>query len=1806
MGLGDFWLQFNNGKKEQLSDIRGDIRIETVDPKYRSLFSKFDFNSNGSLEAGEMSLLTSLIATFAKDEVLDADEAKSIFGKLGIDADKNIDFLDFVNSISEANKRIRTTSEEILPDGSRKTVTEYIGGIRLTAVYFLDGDLKYTVTEVLNDKTAESADAYPVGPEGKVKTVKNISNSQVLKRDVKFTERAEFELEFETGVHYQENAEYLYNMMTQFDNDRTFWDMAGIDAKEAWKNKNPIDAFTAEGMKKFEKYYETAFDNYQKSKDFSEKAVQTPAAIQGILATKCGVKETDLEFMEDFHQTAFKFVNVKSLMQRSEFLEKGVKEIKRLYQNSLKAKEGLPGTEKLETDYDKKFMEVLTEYFNGDEEMAAAFFESMKEGLETGTKEENEQNNIIFTILDRIQSSNDKVLKDALMGEKFENIESRYKTMYKLVYGEENITTDVENFIQSGQEVGGMVKLGAMTTAQIVMSALTMGIGNASLITIMNNPITQMLTTAGTSYSLSVAGALTSKTGMNAEKHKMYKQEAIGMLPFVGLGMLSAPAAKYIGNTLSKYTGKIFDYGTKTVTGAITTTTVTGENIFKNFCMKSADALGNIGTELGVFTGYEMLTENEDFKKAFGSQSEMLSKLKVMNKFLQVLLGKYIRTQAVKGQKKMIENQFNKMLKDAGIDKSKIQKHETPQGIKYTGEIDGIKFSGESEAEVLGKLLSFAATKLEAEGKLNQETTAINESDESVNGNTVNESKPNKPVDPVAEAKQKLAEQKQIENSNVEDHKTKSNEPLFKYMKENNFPKNIMKEILINTNKGNVDLAENLCRNKDFPKDEIGKILKAINDKYRKMLDENIETEKRDQFRDELISIANKLANDINFENKNIISKILENINEFNIELAKRLCFENKLEKNWQNDIPRFLKFVNEENISLAIKLYEDDIPIYWTSYTLLHINKNNLPIAEKLYAQGELGIMRKILQVTEDGTISSDKITDDLIKNAKNLNNILPIGCSAYEDGLVDILVHDPKKYQRIINSGVLGMINANKLDVEILKRLNRNADFSNDIYNDLKLVKSGKSIVSEFPNGTDISQAFVKTKVGDVVEIGSKMYINDGAKLVEWKMTKAKYLELFPPVERFATVQNGTGDCYFISPLSHIMSNPNTRAEFYKSFEYDGKDVKVTIKAYEDYQGSYKFIGGKFNDNFNDRHAIGCQGVQMYERAYAKVALRTKGNKYAGTMGINDLMDRIDGGREDRAISEILGYDHSSKFHNDIILGVNDFEIVNMKKIPYTDPVTKEVTMKEITADNINQLLDNYDINNPKTPIVLEKLDINSLEALLIRAANSSDYMLDFGGHSDLLQYNIQSTHAHSIVGYDAKTKTVKINQPTNFTLTTKVPLEKFYSALKDITYTKVSVKKPLKNVENKVFEVKPEDFAKNPSKIIEIQDGIKKLYKTNPRKAKELQIVLDMFKNPTKDVDVTDEQISAVVNFLMEHYAEKEAYLTNQVKLAGLNKLGKFLYRLKGKSSTRDKITNYIKDAIKARQKDPTKPVKTLLDAYKDVRDKYASRTVFEKTDLTKHPEVEKLIKQGKIREAQLRAAEIQSEPAVKTLMDAMTKAVKEGQDLSAIRISNYTSENGIPIFSERQLEQIKKHGAKLGLDVNFIKLTKDIDPNSRTQIVNGAATKAQPSGYTALQVNFVTRAGEIIEWQFRGELVDKFAEAEHLPYDLRTGKRPWAQNPELEPLYKPIAELLKETVMPKEAYKQLNKYFTDYYTHLRKLELGFESKEPRLEDYEKYVDKNGVEQTYHFDKRLEAKNLEKLHDNAEEIKRGKNKN
>lgn len=351
-----------------------------------------------------------------------------------------------------------------------------------------------------------------------------------------------------------------------------------------------------------------------------------------------------------------------------------------------------------------------------------------------------------------------------------------------------------------------------------------------------------------------------------------------------------------------------------------------------------------------------------------------------------------------------------------------------------------------------------------------------------------------------------------------------------------------------------------------------------------------------------------------------------------------------------------------------------------------------------------------------------------------------------------------------------------------------------------------------------------------------------------------------------------------------------------------------------------------------------------------------------------------------------------------------------------------------------------------------------------------------------------------------------------------------------------------------------------------------------------------------NPFKDIDtsityeknggVPEKEVKQAVDIIMKRYAAKEEELKAAVIHAGFGETGKLSMRLKSEQSLYDKIANYMKDHKDA----------PLEAAIKDVRDAFGARTVVDSQDFTTHPEVQALLAAGKEREAMLRAAELQSEPELERLKNVILEQANSKDGLDIARISNYVADDGIPYFSENQLARLKQFGADHGVNVVYVEKIDKSDPNYAKMKAAGIkpTTKAQPSGYPALQINFKTKTGEIFEYQYRGDKVNRFAEGEHIPYDLRTGKDIIGKHKELEPLYNPIKKLLSKQNMTDDNYAEYNRYLKDYYNHLRKQELGFESTEPKLADYGK---------GYKFDERLNAESLIALHEIGEKLKKGK---
>lgn len=411
------------------------------------------------------------------------------------------------------------------------------------------------------------------------------------------------------------------------------------------------------------------------------------------------------------------------------------------------------------------------------------------------------------------------------------------------------------------------------------------------------------------------------------------------------------------------------------------------------------------------------------------------------------------------------------------------------------------------------------------------------------------------------------------------------------------------------------------------------------------------------------------------------------------------------------------------------------------------------------------------------------------------------------YLDGLLDIKNSDAVKFERLKSSGILDLVKEGHIQAQSLGQLGIHSDLSPELYSDLALLKSGKSIVPEFVAGTDLRTAFEQTKLGDAVEVGNKMYLNNGSNLVEWNMTKKKYLELFPPVQRFATTQGAINDCYLIQTLGLSMHNPKARVEFLQSFSLKGDDVVVTVKGLEDYHGSKMFEGG--NINLGSKHCIGCKGIQMYEQTYAAVALRASSPvDYPNIAPVDDIMQRVNGGQAAQTMADVFGKGHIAdilpkkirySLDDPTIHHSTSYSNISYDLIPYKKggkTLGINLNLQKLSNTKIH-VLDKFFVDYPNKSLALSGLDISTTETLLTHMANNDNYLISFGTSpkkgaatesSLLAEYNIVSSHAYSILGYNEGTKMVKIGNPHAYGEVTEIPLETLHQYIRHLDILKL----------------------------------------------------------------------------------------------------------------------------------------------------------------------------------------------------------------------------------------------------------------------------------------------------------------------------------------------------------------------------------------------------------------------------------
>lgn len=408
------------------------------------------------------------------------------------------------------------------------------------------------------------------------------------------------------------------------------------------------------------------------------------------------------------------------------------------------------------------------------------------------------------------------------------------------------------------------------------------------------------------------------------------------------------------------------------------------------------------------------------------------------------------------------------------------------------------------------------------------------------------------------------------------------------------------------------------------------------------------------------------------------------------------------------------------------------------TGHSIRNINKNNIEYLRHLLQE------QKLDKHSATKLIIMEEV--EMFKEPQNWHLIDEIYENTYlpwmkalddQDKAITLSIKrliEPENYKSMEDSGIFDLVKQKKINTNVIYKEASDV-FRQDLLDDIQRLRNGESLVKHF---SSLEEATAKSAVGDAISINGKMFINDSGKLEPWNMSEESFNKLFPLVQRFSCTQ-GLGDCFLISALENLYSNPHARGKYYKLFEQQGDDIVVTLPAYKDFNGSVRFAKGELEKSCGS--ANGARHMQLVEQTYARTALRAE--KFTPTTqnplktdDIDFLNKRIDGGQTSDAIRDLLGIDDSlisPKISTIIVKNDNKEEI-------------KELIEKNINDEHIIINL-GYCTNNART-----------------------------------------TGHAISIKGYNPQKGKITICDPNNTAYLREVSLEEQLATINRIWITKV----------------------------------------------------------------------------------------------------------------------------------------------------------------------------------------------------------------------------------------------------------------------------------------------------------------------------------------------------------------------------------------------------------------------------------
>lgn len=446
--------------------------------------------------------------------------------------------------------------------------------------------------------------------------------------------------------------------------------------------------------------------------------------------------------------------------------------------------------------------------------------------------------------------------------------------------------------------------------------------------------------------------------------------------------------------------------------------------------------------------------------------------------------------------------------------------------------------------------------------------------------------------------------------------------------------------------------------------------------------------------------------------------------------------------------IDRFLRVTNkDENLLKSVLSLAEEKKNVNLSDLIYSITPNNLAYLKENIKQGNLSeeflVKMQIMQNKEkfkdmQNWSIADKIYQETYLPFKNLSITgKHVSSSDIAILLSEMRGTNPEQYKKLEDLGILNLIKDKKINPRIVLGLRAYKDFVPEVYEDLKMLQNGESIIKKFDN---FDKILTKTKAGDVVSVKGKLYINNNGKLERWNMTEEKFNDLFPLVDRFTTRQ-GSDDCYLISVMDSLYKNPKSRGGYYKMFEQKGNDIYVTIPAYKDFQGEIKFPNGEVN--LTSLNADGAKHIQMVEQTYARTALRNEsitpiGKNSLTTEDLDYLVDRNRAGQVGNVMREVLLFNDNIQKHNP-----------KMKINTYT-------TAKRLSAEVVN----NFFEKNNTAPNVICNIGV--------------------------LNYRRDAGHAMQLKYYNPESKTFQIIDPNFCGLQETFSLDEISSSLYKVWLT------------------------------------------------------------------------------------------------------------------------------------------------------------------------------------------------------------------------------------------------------------------------------------------------------------------------------------------------------------------------------------------------------------------------------------